>query len=589
MLTEADTLYDRICASLAGPGGRLEVTEVPVRGQSLPVFKAAPPNLRDYFFGLGAGHGDLPFIVYGDERLSFTETLALARRYGAAVQSRYHIAKGDRVALAMRNYPEWCLAFMGLVTIGAIVVPLNAWWTGEELAFALRDSGARLVVADPPRAERVAEGLAEGLAGEQTLSRLPVAVARSRDALTDEQMAACGWDRLEDVLAAAPDEPFYLPPLDPEDDATILYTSGSTGTPKGAVSTHRAILTALFGLALYGLAMNAMDEGEGIAFQRQTATLLAVPLFHATGCFAVWMTCFIVGRKLVMMHRWDAGEALRVIEAEQVTHLVGVPTMTLELMEHPDRDKYDLSSLRDMGAGGAARPAEHVRRLKETFPDKRPTIGYGLTETNALSTVGNREGYLAKPGSAGRPIPYIMEIRIAADDSGTPAAPGEAGEIWWRTAALARGYWMNPEATREAFTADGWFRSGDIGRFDEDGYLFIVDRKKDIIIRGGENVSCLEVEAVLHGFPGVAEVSVFGLPDARLGETVGAAVYVRPGAAVDEAALLAHAARHLAPYKVPARLWLLGNPLPRLGSGKIDKPKLRRYYSAIVKAENAAA
>lgn len=579
MLTEADRLYDTICAALAGPGGPLEVIEETVRGQQLPVFKAAPPNLREYFFRLGAGHGDLPFIVYGEERLSFAEALVLARRYGAAFQSRYRIAKGDRVALAMRNYPEWCLAFMGLITIGAVVVPLNAWWTGEELAHAVADSGARLMVADVPRAERLAAA---------TGGALPVVVVRSReDGLTENERSARGWDVLEDVLEAAPPEPAYLPPLDPEDDATILYTSGSTGRSRGVVSTHRAVITALLGLALYGLAMNTMDEKEGIAFTFQTATLLAVPLFHTTGCCAVWMTCFIVGRKLVMMHRWDAGEALRLIERERVTHFVGVPTMTLELMEHPDRGRYDISSLRDLGAGGAARPSDHVRRLKEIFPDKRPTIGYGLTETNALSTVGNREGYLAKPGSAGRPIPFITQVKIARDDTGTPAAPGETGEIWWRTAALARGYWMDPEATAQGFTADGWFKSGDIGYFDEDGYLFIVDRKKDIIIRGGENISCLEVESVLYGLPEVAEACVFGLPDERLGEVVGAVVHARPGAPLDEERLLAHASRHLAPYKVPARLWLVGNPLPRLGSGKIDKPGLRRYYGEIIQAENA--
>ncbi|MCH8685966.1 class I adenylate-forming enzyme family protein [Pedomonas mirosovicensis] len=580
MLTDSDKLYDQICAALTAPGGRLEVVQESIRGQMLPVFKVAPPSLRDYFFLLGAGHGDLPFIVYGEERLSFNEALVLARRYGAAFQARYRIAKGDRVALAMRNYPEWCLAFMGLVTIGAIVVPLNAWWTGEELAFAIQDSGARLVVADGPRAERVAGAMG---------AAVPVVVARSRDAVADHQLATHGWDRLEDVLDAAPAEPFTLPPLYPEDDATILYTSGSTGNPKGVVSTHRAVIAALFGLALYGLAMNLMDEREGRPYGHQSATLLAVPLFHTTGCFAVWMTCFIVGRKLVMMHKWDAGAALRLIEAEKVTHLVGVPTMTLEVMEHPDRDKYDISSLRDMGAGGAARPTEHVRRLKETFPQKRPTIGYGLTETNAFSTVGNREGYVAKPASAGRPIPFVTQMKIAVDDSGAEAACGEVGEIWWRTAALARGYWMNPEATNAAFTPDGWFKSGDLGYFDEDGYLFIVDRKKDIIIRGGENVSCLEVEAALHGCPDVLDACVFGLPDKRLGEIVGAVVYARPEAGLTAEKLLEHAAKSLAAFKVPAYLWLIGNPLPRLGSGKIDKAKLRRYYLELFKAEHAAA
>ncbi|HEY4548334.1 MAG TPA: class I adenylate-forming enzyme family protein [Pedomonas sp.] len=582
MLTDSDILYDRICAVLAGPGGPLEVGEAVIRGQLLPVFRNTPQTLRDYMQTLAMTHDAADFIVCGEERLSFAGTLKLARRYGAALQQRYGIAKGDRVALAMRNMPEWCLTFMGLVMIGAVVVPLNAWWTGEELAYGVRHSGARLVVADAPRARRLAE---------TTQAQVPVVVARSRgaDRVSEEEVARHGWERLEAVLAGAPAEPFHLPPLDPDDDATIFYTSGSTGQPRGVVSTHRAILTGLFGLALYGLAMNRMDEQEGRAFTHQSATLLAVPLFHVTGCFAVWLTCFIVGRKLVMMHRWDAGEALRLIEAERVTHLIGVPTMTLEVLEHPDRESFDISSLRDMGAGGAPRPAEHVRRLKEAFPDKRPTIGYGLTETNAFSTVGNREGYLAKPGSAGRPIAAVARLKIALDDAGTEAAPNETGEIWWRTAALARGYWMDPQATAEAFTPDGWFRSGDLGYFDEDGYLFVVDRKKDIIIRGGENISSLEVEAALQACNGVLEACVFGLPDARLGEAVGAVVRVREGADVTEADVLAEAARHLAAFKLPTRLWLICNPLPRLGSGKIDKVSLKGYYYTRFETERAAA
>lgn len=582
MLTDSDILYDRICAAIVGPGGPLEVGEAVVRGQVLPVFRTVPQTLRDFLLALGAGHGEADFIVYGEERLSYAAALKLAMRYGAAFQSRYGIAKGDRVALTMRNMPEWCLAFMGLAMLGVVVVPLNAWWTGKELAYGLSHSGARLVVADPSCARRFMENGDVGV---------PVLLVRSRGAggVTDEELARHGWERLETVLADAPPEPSGLPPLDPEDDAAIFYTSGSTGHPKGAVSTHRSILTAVFGLAIYGLAMNRMDEQEGRAFTHQTATLLAVPLFHVTGCFAVWLTCFIVGRKLVMMHRWDAGEALKLIEAEKVTHLIGVPTMTLEVMEHPGREKLDISSLRDMGAGGAARPARHVRQLKEAFPDKRPTIGYGLTETNALCTVGNREGYLAKPASAGRPITAVVQIKIALDDAGTSAAPGEMGEIWWRSAALARGYWMDPEATAEAFTPDGWFRSGDLGYLDEDGYLYLVDRKKDIIIRGGENVSSLEVEAALHGCEGVVEACVFGLPDERLGEVVGAVVRVREGSNATEALLRAEASRHLAAFKVPAKLWLVCNALPRLGSGKIDKVSLRGYYQRRFEAEHATA
>lgn len=571
---KSDQVMSEIVTALTAPGGQFEVMKTTVRGLETVVYARAPATLRDYFLACHL-HPNQTFLVYNEERYSFAETYAKAMHYGAALQSAYGIAKGDRVVLAMRNYPDWIFCFMGLISIGAVVVPLNAWWKPEEMDYALRHSGARLVIADEERARRVVQ--IEGPKPLVTIVRSSHPVAQS-----------LGADVFEDKLSKAAATPDYLPPLDPEDDCTILYTSGSTGDPKGAVSTHRGAVHGIMGLLQYGLTLLAMDERMGTPGATQQVTLLSVPLFHVTGSHAIFLTSIAAGRALVFMHKWDAGEALRLMEKEKVTYFVGVPTMSLELMLHPDRDKYDLSTLRDLGAGGAARPAEHVTRLADAFKGKRPGIGYGLTETNALCVVNNRDSYLCKPASTGRAIRPIMELKIALDDQGTSAPVGEVGEIWWKTAALVRGYWHNPEATAAAFTADGWFKSGDLGYLDEEGFLYVVDRKKDIIIRGGENISCLEVESALYAHPAVAEASVFGLSDERLGEIVGAVIFPKPGEALTEGALLDFAATKLAAFKVPSQVWMVDQPLPRLGSGKIDKVSLKTHYRALRSLENSA-
>jgi acyl-CoA synthetase (AMP-forming)/AMP-acid ligase II len=332
-----------------------------------------------------------------------------------------------------------------------------------------------------------------------------------------------------------------------------------------------------------GLALLALSQQAGVTPPEQQVMLLNVPLFHITGSVPVLLVSIAIGRKMVIMHKWDAGEALRLIEKERATYFVGVPTMSLELMQHPDHDKYDLSSLVDIASGGAPRPPEHVERLAKTFEGKHPVQGYGLTETNGVGAGNFRDNYRNKPSSTGRAAAPLVELRI--DNGEGPVGPGlpfnTVGEVCIRTACNCRGYWNKPEATLAAFPGDGWFRSGDLGYLDEEGYLFIVDRKKDIIIRGGENISCQEVESAIYVHPAVAEASVFGLPDERLGEIVGAVVYVKPGALLEPADLYDFVARDLASFKVPARIWLSPEPLPKLGSGKIDKVTLRKHYRAI--------
>ncbi len=568
MSREHDAAYDAITAVLTQNDQPFAVTRGTVRGLAMTLYANAPPTLREYFLA-GLQYGDRDFLVYQEERYSFAQTWQMAQHYGATFQSHFGIAKGDRVVIAMRNFPDWVFAFMGLITIGAVVVPLNAWWKPEELAFALAHSGARLVIADEERARRIAS--IESVVPPVTVTRTSHAVAQELGATV-----------FADALNAAPHSPLYLPPLDPEDDATILYTSGSTGHPKGAVSTHRGGVHGVMALLQAGATNQVLDEKQGIGVGGHPIALLAVPLFHVTGSHAVFLTSIAGGRTLVFMHKWDAGDALRLMEKEKVTYFVGVPTQSFELLNHPELSKFDLSHWRDVGAGGASRPPEHVKRIIDTFKGKRPGIGYGMTETNALSVVNFGPGYVEKPASTGRTIKPITQLKIALDDAGTEAKTGEIGEIWWRGAAMIRGYWRNPAATADSFTADGWFKSGDMGYYDADGYLFIVDRKKELIIRGGENIAPVEVEAALYAHPAVAEAAVFGIADERLGETVAAVVLPKPGEPLTADALLEFAATKLASFKVPAHIWIVTEALPRLGTGKIDKVSIKKQYRALV-------
>ncbi|MBS3961032.1 MAG: acyl--CoA ligase [Sandarakinorhabdus sp.] len=567
MLTELDKAIDAATAAITAPGGQLGVGKAVIRGVELPVFENAPPSLREYFAFFMPVHAAREFLVYDGERLSFAEVQAQAVKIAAMLQHRHGVAKGDRITIAMRNYPEWISTFIGAIMLGAIVVPMNAWWISDELAYGLKDSGTRIVIADEERARRIAA--IEGMS-------LPIITVRTSRAVAH----ALGAETLEDALAASPDAPWYLPPIYPEDDATIMYTSGSTGAPKGAVATHRSVVSGALNYLVQGLAMLQLAMTQGVALPEQQVMLLNVPLFHITGSVPVMLVSVAIGRKLVIMHKWDAGEALRMIEKERATYFVGVPTMSLELIQHPDRDKYDLSSLLDIAGGGAPRPAEHVDRIANALPGKNPAIGYGLTETNGVGAGNIRENYRLRPNSTGRASKPLVEIAIF-DDGMKALGVGEVGEVCIRSAANVRGYWNKPEATASAFAADGWFRTGDLGMLDEDGYLTIVDRKKDIIIRGGENISAVEVEAAIYGHPAVAEASVFGLPDERLGEIVGAVAYLKPGERLEAEALVDFVKRDLAGFKVPARLWISEQPLPKLGSGKIDKVSLRAQYRAV--------
>jgi long-chain acyl-CoA synthetase len=459
------------------------------------------------------------------------------------------------VAIAMRNYPEWISAFAAVTSIGAIAVGLNAWWTRDELAYGLEDSGSRVLVADRERVLRVAPLLAR-------LGVRAIAV-RAPGELPE------GALRFEAVLETGARMPEVA--VEPDQDALILYTSGTTGRPKGAVSTHRAVLAALlaFGCrAAIGAAMRPPREPHPYP----PCFILTVPLFHVTGLVPVMLSCFASGARLVMMYRWSPERALELIERERVTTFVGVPTMAWDLLESPDFARRDTSSLQNVGGGGAPAPPELVQRIDRSFARGSPTIGYGMTETNGYGPQNSGDDYLRRPRSAGRVVP-ILEIRVV-DEQGRDVPTGEIGEICFRGANLFRGYWGKPEATAEAFV-DGWLRSGDLGRLDAEGFLTIEDRKKDMVLRGGENVYSAEVEAALYEHPGVHEAAVFGVPHARLGEEVAAAVVPKSDARLDPAELRAHVAERLAAFKVPTVWAIRGERLPRTPTGKILKRALR--------------
>jgi long-chain acyl-CoA synthetase len=552
LLTELDRKFDETLAAVTGPGGRL-IIEQDERGRAFVA--NFPGTLPEFFKIFCTLNGQVEALVAGDERLTFADLDQWSDRLAISLVAR-GIAQGDRVGIAMRNCPAWVVGYMAILKAGAVATLLNGWWEQNELRHALELTEPTLVLADAPRAGRIAE------AGDWMTVSLPI-----------EQPLGFALAVLLDEV----NESVELPVIAPDDEATILFTSGSTGEAKGALSTHRAVTTGVYTYASGLMVLKEILIGLGKP-PAPPRTLLSVPLFHVTGEVPVLLNSFVVGRGMVIMPKWDATEALRLIEQEKITYFVGVPTMSLELMNHPDREKYDLGSLTDITGGGAPRPVAHVERLRQSFPGAQPALGYGLTETNAVGCANIWGNYAAKPASTGRPQAPFVELAILGEaDRHLPA--NERGEIAIRSAANIQGYWRNPQATEAAFSADGYLRTGDIGYLDEDGYLFIVDRKKDIIIRGGENISAAEVEAALYACHDVAEACVFGAPDERLGEVPVAVIHARGGSSIDESGLRDFLDGKLAAFKIPARMIFSAEPLPRLGTGKIDRVELKAKHA----------
>ena len=555
MPSELDLRYDAVLAAVTGPGGRVVVGE---DGEGRKVVSNFPATLPAFFKTFCALNGQVEAVIAGEERLTFAELDRVSDELARALVARHGVAKGDRVGIAMRNCPAWIVTHMAVLKAGGISTLLNGWWQSSEMSHALDLTEPRLIIADEPRAKRIAAAC-----GPWPLVALPIErpIAEALEPLTGGEGSEA-----------------ELPEIGPEDDATILFTSGSTGGAKGALSTHRAVTMGVYTYATSLMTLLGVMQSMGSGPKNPPKTLVNVPLFHVTGEVPVLLNSFVIGRGMVLMPKWDAGEALRLIEKEKITYFVGVPTMSLEMMNHPDRGNHDLSSLTDIAAGGAPRPVAHVQRLKDSFETAQPALGYGLTETNAVGCGNFWGNYIAKPASTGRALPYVELAILGAHDAHLPT--GDRGEVAIRSAANIKGYWKNPDATVAAFTADGYLKTGDIGFLDEDGYLFIVDRKKDIIIRGGENISSAEVEAAVYACEQVAEAAVFGAPDERLGEVPVCVVLPAEGSNLDEADLRAFLEPRLAAFKVPERFIFAHDSLPRLGTGKIDRVALKAQYAA---------
>ncbi len=567
MATDLDLALQDVMARLTAPGGMLETTPIMRFGRELPMLAAAPPTLPAYFAHFCEQHGDAEFLIDGDQRLSFAQVHAAARKVAGGLIVGYAVKPGDRVGIAARNSANWVIAYMAVLMAGAGATLLNGWWTGEELCDGIVLSGCSLILADTQRAARC-EGQPHGSA-----------------------IAVFGHDGppeagLAPLLARGGDENTPLPELTGDDLATILFTSGSTGQSKGAWSDHRAVVQATMNYVAQSVMVLTHLTDKGEAPSVQPSALVNVPLFHVTGEVPLLLQSFALGRKLVMMPKWNAEQAMALIEAERITYFVGVPLMSFEIATHPDRDKYDLSSCVSYAAGGAPRPVDHVNRIRENLPNAFPLLGYGLTETNGVGCGNFNENYMAKPGSTGTASKPLMDMAIL-DDDGNILPAGAVGEVSLRSICNFNGYWNNPEATAAAIMPDGYFRSGDLGYLDDDGYVFIVDRKKDIIIRGGENISCIEVEQAIYGHPAIAEVSVFGLPDERFGELPAAVWLAKDGHSLSEAELRDFLATRLAPFKLPVRYWQEHEALPRLGTEKVDKRALRTRYTEAWQRETA--
>lgn len=554
-------------AELDAEGSMFATTTIEVRGIATKAFVNTPPSMR-VLWEMSVAHGEKDYLVYEDERYTYAEVHAQVRKLAQHLVAN-GVSRGSRVAIAMRNYPEWVVGYWATVSIGAAVVGMNAWWTPTEMEYALQDSEPVVLIADDERLERL----------EQISGHAPFHIVAVRSSRLPSN--AVSWD---DVMALQ--DPTVLPTVDiePDDDATIFYTSGTTGFPKGAQLTNRGSVTNILNIAAMTTAatlaeQKAVAAGDVTGPTKTPADVPAsfmapTPLFHVTACNCIMHPATLTGAKLVLMYKWDPGRALELIEREKVTTFSGVPTMSRELLMHPDWSLRDTSTLQGMGGGGAALQPDLVHKIADALEGGQPSTGYGMTETHGIITANSSRWFIAKPESCGPLVPTLEGKLVDEDGRDIAPSPTAIGVLCVRGAITIKGYLNRPEASAETIV-DGWLNTGDIARIDEDGFIYIVDRAKDMVIRGGENVYCSEVEIAIYKHDTIAEAAVFGIPNDRLGEEVAAVIVLRPGASLTEAELTTFLAQTLAKHKIPSKIWFRDEPLPVNANGKFLKRELR--------------
>lgn len=548
---------DEALAIVTAPGKPWEIQKVLVKGKPRNWFVNGPQSLRELY---EQNISDEEFLIYEEERYTFRGAYERASSLAAHLVSRFGVKPGDCVAIAMRNFPEWSIAFSAITSIGAIAVAVNAWWEAEEIEYALRHTGVRLIIADQERIERI-----ERISPPVEIPIIATRCQRTNIAVTP----------IDELLNSGLSMPHVN--IQPDDDAVILFTSGSTGRPKGSVSTHRNVIAALLSWEVDYAAIAVARKRSGRKKTERSAvkqaSLLGMPLFHVNGLLAVLLSAYRTQRRIVCMYKWDASTAIELIEQEGVTNVVATPAMTGDLTDRARQLGRSLSSLRSVGGGGAPRAKSQVEGIDKQFENAAPTTGWGMTETNSIGTGIYGQDYLDHPMSSGR-VSIMDEIAVV-DGDGNFLPPNERGELVIRGTSVIHGYWNRPDANEESFLGD-WFKTGDVAYIDEDGYLYIVDRLKQLIIRGGENIGCGEVEDALLDHPHVVEASVYGVPDKRLGELVAASIYIR--ADIDEQGLRDFLVERLAKFKIPSFFKMERSPLSRIASGKIDKRVLRKRH-----------